>query len=115
MKNWSTIVQNILDDEEVFSLIFKGKKIPSWVSGLNKKNGANAIVVAMIIKAIQGDKHAAEWLRKTGFGDKVVHEFENSLFNTEKLTIEVVENVREDNAEQEATTGPADDKQPSSN
>ena len=70
-KHWSTIVKQILEDEELFEKIIEGKKNPKWINSLPKKNGANAIVVAMVTKALQGDKNAADWLRKTGFGDKI--------------------------------------------
>lgn len=71
-KSWSTIVKNILEDEEMFEAILAGQgRRPNWIEKLNKKNGANAIVVAMIAKALGGDYRAADWLRKTGYGDKL--------------------------------------------
>lgn len=88
VKNWSTIVQQLLADEQLIDKVI-GKK-PSYWDNLPSKNAANAIVVAMIINALQGDKKAADWLRKAGFGDKLMHEFEDGLFQSTKLEIEIV-------------------------
>ena len=72
VKNWHTIVQDILGDEELFqALLDSADRRPDWVEKLNKKNGATAIVAVMTLRALEGDKQAAEWLRKTGFGDKL--------------------------------------------
>jgi hypothetical protein len=91
IKNWSTVIQQLLADEELVDNVIKSK--PSWWSSLPNKNAASAITVAMIVKAMSGDYRAAEWLRKTGFGDKldvtaedrveVVH-----IFKPEKLSID---------------------------
>lgn len=71
-KSWSTVVREVLNDEELFNTILAtADKVPAWVQNLNKKNAANAIAVAMAHRALAGDKQAAEWLRKTGYGDKI--------------------------------------------
>lgn len=68
-KNWSTVVRDLLNDEELLDKISKNK--PSYYEHLPVKNGAHAIVIAMMIEALKGKKEAAEWLRKTGWGDKI--------------------------------------------
>lgn len=68
-KNWSTIVRDLLNDEELLDKISKTK--PSYYEHLPVKNGAHAITIAMMIEALKGKKEAAEWLRKTGWGDKI--------------------------------------------
>lgn len=38
-----------------------------------------AIIGVAILKALQGDKDAREWLAKYGYGEKQVHEFEDPI------------------------------------
>lgn len=101
VKNWSTVVQQLLADENLIDKVVKTK--PSYWEDLPSKNGANLIVVTMMVKAVQGDKQAAEWLRKTGFGDKLMHEFEDGLFQATKLEVEIVKpkDIDERNSEPE--------------
>jgi hypothetical protein len=88
IKNWATVVQSILADEKLLDKVVTTK--PSYWDELPTKNGANAVVIAMMINAMAGDKQAAEWLRKTGFGDKLTVESEDGLFKATKLEIEIV-------------------------
>ncbi len=88
VKNWSTIIQQLLADEALIDKVVKTK--PSYWDDLPNQNAANAIVVTMIVKAIQGDQKAADWLRKSGFGDKLTHEFEDGLFQSTKIEVEIV-------------------------
>lgn len=88
IKNWSSIVQQLLADEKLIDKVVKTK--PSYWDDLPNQNAANAIVVTMIIKAMQGDQKAADWLRKSGFGDKLTHEFEDGLFQSTKIEVEIV-------------------------
>jgi hypothetical protein len=67
--NWSTVVRELLADEDLLDKISKNK--PAYYEYMPSRNGANAIVIAMMIQAMKGEKGAAEWLRKTGWGDKV--------------------------------------------
>lgn len=69
IKNWSTVIQSLLADEDLILKILPSK--PTYWDALPAKNGANLVVVAMMIKAMEGDNRAADWLRKSGFGDKV--------------------------------------------
>lgn len=88
VKNWSTIVQQLLADEELIDKVVGTK--PSYWNALPEKNAANAIVMAMMIKAMSGNRESAEWLRRTGFGDKLMHEFEDGLFQSTKIEVEIV-------------------------
>lgn len=91
IKNWSTIVQDLLADEKLLKqMLSTSKNKPKFLEALPTNNAANAIVATMIVKSIGGDKQAAEWLRKTGFGDKMIHEMEDGFFQTKKLEVEVV-------------------------
>jgi len=100
VKNWSTVVQQLLADENLMDKISKSK--PSYWDSLPTKNAANAIVVAMIIEALKGKKEAAEWLRKAGFGDKLMHEFEDGLFQATKLEVEIVKSKAPDERDSES-------------
>lgn len=91
VKNWGKVVQDLLGDEELLKKIMGNKSLPAYAETLPNKNAANIIVATMLIKAIQGDMQAANWLRRTGFGDKVLHDFEDGFFEKSKLTIKIVE------------------------
>jgi hypothetical protein len=69
IKNWSTLVQELLDDAALADKLLAKK--PSWWDKLPGKNAGHAIVVAMMIEAMNGDTKAATWLRRTGYGDKI--------------------------------------------
>lgn len=88
VKNWSTVVQQMLGDENLVDKVIKNK--PSYWDHLPTKDAASAIVMAMMIKALNGEKEGAEWLRKTGFGDKLMHDFEDGLFQKTKIEVEIV-------------------------
>jgi len=71
-KNWSTIVKEILYDEQLYEeVLAKNRPDLEDLKRLGHKNAASAIAFAMAIKALEGNKDAAEWLRKTGYGDKI--------------------------------------------
>lgn len=89
IKNWSTVVQSLLADEDFADKIIAKK--PSWWTNLPNKNLANIIASAMLIKAAGGDDKAAKWVRETGFGNKVTHDFEQSVLTPgAQVTIKVV-------------------------
>lgn len=69
IKNWSSIVQNLLADPDLADKLLSKK--PGWWDSIPEKSAGNAIVIAMIIQALGGDVKAATWLRKTGYGDKL--------------------------------------------
>lgn len=89
VKNLSTVIQNILADEKLVDKVIKQK--PSYWKEMPDQNAANAIVMAMAIAAMQGDHKAAAWIAKYGFGDKLVHEFEDGLFQSTKIEVEIVQ------------------------
>jgi hypothetical protein len=68
-RNWANVVQELLEDEQLAEKMLTQK--PSYWEVLKRKDGANLIVTAMMARAVSGDTKAAEWLRKTGFGDKI--------------------------------------------
>lgn len=71
-KNWSTVVQDLLDDEELFqTLVDNMERKPAWLKPTGTKTLMQAVTVAQAIKAMGGSHFSAEWLRKTGWGDKI--------------------------------------------
>lgn len=98
--NWSTVVKRLLDDEEFYQKILAtNKKSPEWLKYIPTKNAAHAIASAMMVKAMSGDKKAADWLRKTGFGDKV-----DVTTDGKPLNVALVEFVDGNNKDQDTDT-----------
>lgn len=71
-RNWSTVVQALLDDEDLFEqLMGSMERKPAWLKSTNTKTLMQAITIAQSLKALGGSHFSAEWVRKTGFGDKI--------------------------------------------
>lgn len=71
-KNWSTVVQELLDDEDLFNTLVENmERKPAWLKPTGTKTLMQAVTIAQAIKAMGGSHFSAEWLRKTGWGDKV--------------------------------------------
>lgn len=87
-KNLDKIVREILDDETIIDKVVQNQ--PEYWARLPVKNGAHVIATVMMVKAMGGDIKAAEWIRKTGFGDKVLLESDNGFFNKSEFTIQVL-------------------------
>lgn len=69
-KSLSTIVSELENEEYNWSRVpTKGPELDEYF----KEVGApwRAIVMAAMLQAINGDKDAREWLRKSGYGDKM--------------------------------------------
>jgi len=94
VRSWSTIIQGLLADPEFADKIISQK--PGWWDNLPNKNLAEVITTAMIVKAVSGDDKAARWLSRTGYGDKVTHEFEEGLFQSTKIEVEIVKSKATD-------------------
>lgn len=89
-KNWSTVVQELLADEQLAEKLQHEK--PTWWESLSNKNFASAITVAMILKAAGGDIRAAEWLRRTGYPDNTNYPYaeDDGFFSTNEMQITIV-------------------------
>lgn len=87
-KNLDRVVRDILDDDELVDKVISNQ--PEYWGRLPSKNGAYIISTVMMVKAMGGDIRAAEWIRKTGFGDKVQLETDNGFFSKSEFTIQVV-------------------------
>jgi hypothetical protein len=74
-KNWSTVVKELLQDEELFQKLLDGMSTkPAWLNHTSPKTLMDAITIAQSLKALSGgngSQASAEWVRKTGFGDKI--------------------------------------------
>lgn len=91
-RNLDKIVREILEDDELVDLVVQNQ--PEWWSKLQlagkPKTVSYIMSTVMAVKAMGGDIKAAEWIRKTGFGDKVMLEDTGGFFNRSEFTISVV-------------------------
>lgn len=95
-KNLDKIVREILDDDELVDKVIQNQ--PEYWSRLPAKNGGYILATVMMVKAMGGDIKAAEWIRKTGFGDKVLLESDNGFFQKTDFTIKVIPSQTSDDA-----------------
>lgn len=71
-RSWSTIVQEALNDEELFQqLLVSMDRKPAWLATASPKTLIQAITIAQSLKALGGSHFSAEWVRKTGYGDHI--------------------------------------------
>lgn len=87
-KNLDKILREILDDDTLVDKVIQNQ--PEYWNRLPAKNGGYIIATVMMVKAMGGDIKAAEWVRKTGFGDKVLLDTDNGFFSKDQFTIQVV-------------------------
>lgn len=87
-RNLDKIVREILDDDTLVDKVIQNQ--PEYWGRLPSKNGAYIIATVMMVKAMGGDIKAAEWIRKTGFGDKVLLETDNGFFSKSDFVIQVI-------------------------
>lgn len=87
-KHLDRIVRDILDDETLVDKVISNQ--PEYWGKLPAKNGGYIIATVMMVKAMGGDIKAAEWIRKTGFGDRVMLETDNGFFSKSEFTIQVI-------------------------
>jgi hypothetical protein len=87
-KHLDRIVRDILDDDTLVDKVISNQ--PEYWQKLPSKNGGYIIATVMMVKAMGGDIKAAEWIRKTGFGDKVLLESDNGFFSKSEFLIQVV-------------------------
>jgi len=95
-RNLDRIVREILDDDTLVDKVIQNQ--PEYWQRLPAKNGAYIISTVMMVKAMGGDIKAAEWIRKTGFGDKVMLETDNGFFAKSEFLIQVVPSKQLENA-----------------
>lgn len=69
-KNWSSIVKELLESDELINDLITKKLFHPNIKSY-KSTTSQAIGIVMVLKALEGDIRAAEWLRKTAYGDKI--------------------------------------------
>lgn len=87
-KNLDKIIREILDDDELIDKVVANQ--PDYWNRLPVKNGAYIISTVMMVKAMGGDTKAADWIRKSGYGDKVQLESSDGFFQKSEFTIQVL-------------------------
>lgn len=87
-KNLDKIVREILNDDDLVDKVITNQ--PEYWRRLPIKNGGYILATVMMVKAMGGDIKAAEWIRKTGFGDRVQLESDSGFFNKSEFTIKVI-------------------------
>lgn len=87
-RNLDKIIREILNDDELVDKVIANQ--PDYWGRLPAKNGGYIIATVMMVKAMGGDIKAADWIRKTGFGDKVMLESDNGFFQKSDFTIQVI-------------------------
>lgn len=91
-RNWSSVVKDLLEDEELFQQLLESmERKPAWLKTASPKTMMDAITIAQGLKALGGSHFSAEWIRKTGYGDKI-----DITSNGETLKMEpvVVSNIK---------------------
>jgi len=68
-KNLTSLVRELLADEELANKLLPNK--PRWWEALPDKNGASAMVMAVLVKACEGDISAFSALAKAGWGNSL--------------------------------------------
>jgi hypothetical protein len=94
-RNLDKIIREILDDDTLVDKVIQNQ--PEYWGRLPVKTGGYIIATVMMVKAMGGDIKAAEWIRKTGFGDKVLLESDNGFFSKSEFVIQVVPAKQLDN------------------
>lgn len=87
-RNLDKIVREILNDDAIVDQVIANQ--PEYWGRLPAKNGGYIIATVMMVKAMGGDIKAADWIRKTGYGDKVLLESDNGFFQKSDFTIQVI-------------------------
>lgn len=87
-KNVSTIVRELLE-QDADSELLAGSQIADLANG-KPTSYAQAIVLAMLRKALEGNVQAVCWLTEQQVLSYANETNENGLFNTSKLQIEIV-------------------------
>lgn len=87
-RNLDKIIREILNDDGIVDQVIANQ--PEYWGRLPAKNGAYIIATVMMVKAMGGDIKAADWIRKTGYGDKVILDDQGGFFGKSDFTIQVI-------------------------
>lgn len=75
--SWSTVVRNLLNSEDLVTAL-QSKSLIINSPSAKPLNIMEAIAIAQIVKAINGDTRSAEWLRKLEQSD-TASEYDDSI------------------------------------
>lgn len=90
-RSWSTVVKELLDDEALFATLVENMdRKPAWLEKVGTKTLMQAITTAQAIKAMGGSHFSAEWLRKTGYGDKIDITSDGERIRSEPVIISMI-------------------------
>jgi len=90
-RNWSTVTRELLDNEELFKKLLNSmERKPAWLKDADPKTLMDAITIAQSLKALGGSHFSAEWVRKTGFGDKIDITSNGETLKTEPIVVSAI-------------------------
>lgn len=90
-RNWSTVTRELLDDPVLFKkLLASMERKPSWLKDADPKTLMDAITIAQSLKALGGSHFSAEWVRKTGFGDKIDITSNGETIKMEPVVVSII-------------------------
>lgn len=87
-RNLDKIIREILNDDDLVDKVITNQ--PEYWGRLPAKNGAYIIATVMMVKAMGGDIKAADWIRKSGYGDRVILDDQGGFFGKSDFTIQVL-------------------------
>lgn len=87
-RNLDKIIREILNDDDIVDKVIANQ--PEYWGRLPSKNGAYIIATVMMVKAMGGDIKAADWIRKSGYGDRVILDDQGGFFGKSDFTIQVL-------------------------
>lgn len=104
-KELSTIIRDVLADEDLFkAIISKSKNKPVYYELLqDRKTFGYGIAVSMAIKALAGDVQAANYIMKAGGFEKIDIGIHSDFYNDNRLEIEVLTPETQNNLLKETT------------
>lgn len=97
-KSLSTIIKELENEN------FDWSKVPIKQREAAEAIGSpfRAIVYVALAKAWGGDVKAMRWLTQSGYGDKIHHEFDEGIFQAQKLEVEIVKSKATDERDPES-------------
>lgn len=97
-KNLATILRELENEN------FDWSKVPIKQREAAKAIGSpwRAIMMIALAKAWGGDVRAMRWLDRAAYGDKIRHEFDEGLFQVQKLEVEIVKSNAPDERNSES-------------
>lgn len=77
--NFNTLVKNLLEDDQLVKKITKGRRKPQWLVNAGSKRMVDALMVAMMVKGLQGDVNAVKYVMSKAYGEEFEPEGETDV------------------------------------